>query len=589
MAEVTYVSSTDREAWDAFTAWVPEPRRSTAVDTETTGLEIFADDFRCRLIQFGDRQRAFVLDLEEGGEAMAQLARWALRECPRLAMHHATFDCLVIDRVGIAPLEETLVKTTDTRLMAHLIDPRQPQDGGIGHGLKQLAEAYVDPNAPDSQAALKAAAREAGLSMGEAFARLPITPDSPLVYYAGMDVILTARLLDELGPLIKAGKRQSELLQFERRVQYVLAKMERRGMRIDVGYSEQLVWDLLAEEDACVQEAQRLGIENVNSTKQVAEALIERGVELTERTPSGAWKVDRKVLGLLKGPGEEVAEAVLGAKNSAKFRTSYVEGTLDLLDRDSRVHPRINSLQARTARMSVSHPPLQQLPSGDHRIRRMFVAEPGELIGAADYSQVELRVLGALAKEKHILQAVADEVDLHDLTAEQVGCSRKVAKAVNFLTVYGGGAKSLALVAGITMQEAKEALAGYHRAFPGVKRFGNDLMRKAEFGKKEVVTISGRRLPLDRNRLYAATNYVVQSAARDVMGEALLALEEAELDRYLLMVVHDEVIFSAPRREAEEVARAIGEAMTMEFAGVRLDAEGEVYGRSWGHGYGAED
>lgn len=567
-----------------FEAWVMEPRPAVAVDTETTGLHVFGEGFRCRLIQFGDTESAWVLNVESGATEVWRAAYWALANAPRMVMHNATFDCLVIDRVGLGLVEQVMPRVVDTRLMAHLVDPRQQQDGGVGHGLKALAQHYVDPEAPDSDRALKDVFRSLGLKAAEGFAQVPI--DNPeLVHYAGMDVILTARLLAELGPLIKE-RDLARLLQFEREVQLELALMERRGMLVDQDYAGELVAELLAEEDACTRRAAELGVDKVGSPKQVAEALVAQGAELVATTPTGNLKTDRKTLAALTdGPAGELAEAVLGAKNASKFRTSYVEGTLDLLDDEGRVHPRINSLQARTARMSVSAPPLQQLPSGDARVRKMFVADPGMVIGAADYSQIELRVLGALANEKHILEAVRDGVDLHSLTAEKVGCSRKVAKGVNFLTVYGGGSKALALVAGISQGEAQAALNGFGRAFPGVKRFGRELIERAEHGAKEVITVSGRRLPLDRNRLYAATNYVVQSAARDVLAEALLELRDLGLSQYLLIPVHDEVIFQAPADEIEEVARAIGEAMTMDFQGVRLDAEGEVYGPSWGAGY----
>jgi DNA polymerase-1 len=113
------------------------------------------------------------------------------------------------------------------------------------------------------------------------------------------------------------------------------------------------------------------------------------------------------------------------------------------------------------------------------------------------------------------------------------------------------------------------------------------LVRGSDNGRLPVVTATGRELPLDRNRVYAACNYVTQSTARDVLAQALVGMYETGLSDYLLLPVHDEVIFEAPADEIEDVARKVGEAMTMDILGTHIAAEGEVYGPSWGHGYSA--
>lgn len=578
----------DRRALDAFRSWMLLGRPALAVDTETTGLNVWGPGFRCRLVVLADAEQAWVLNVESGGADVRTAVREALMLAERIVMHNATFDQQVLERAGLAEMEELQGRTVDTRLLAHLADPRGRQDGGVGHGLKALAVEYVDAGAADGEAELLDVFRRLNLSKADGYARVPVD-DPVLVKYAGMDGILTARLLPILSGLVER-HGMTHLITFEHRVQALLARLERRGMRLDVAYAERLAERYVEREAQHEAAADMLGVGNVNSTRQVAAAMQQLGATLTVTTPSGALKVDKNVLADVitecEGAPAELAREVLGAKHAAKYRKSYVEACLGLRDSRDRVHPRIAGLAARTARMSVSTPPLQQLPSDDWWVRRMFVAEPGELIGAADYSQVELRVLGALAQEKNIIQAVADGVDLHDLTAERVGIERRTAKMVNFLTVYGGGATALSRQAHISKHEAKAALAGYHRSFPGVKRWGRQLMERAEYGRKEVRTVSGRRLPLDRDRLYAATNYQVQSAARDVLAESLLSLEEAGLERYLLIPVHDEVVFSAPEDEAAEVAAAIGGVMSMDFLGVWLEAEGEVYGPSWGHGYG---
>lgn len=167
---------------------------------------------------------------------------------------------------------------------------------------------------------------------------------------------------------------------------------------------------------------------------------------------------------------------------------------------------------------------------------------------------------------------------------------RKIAKAVGFGKVYGGGAATIQRQTGAPMESVREALAGYDRTFPGIKRFAKRLQSRAEYGKKEVVTVSGRHLPLDRDRLYAATNYVVQSTSRDLLAQAIVDVFDAGLGDHLLLPVHDELIAQAPAAEAEDVIREIGRLMeTPDFLGVPILSDPEVYGPSWGHGYGAPD
>jgi len=341
--------------------------------------------------------------------------------------------------------------------------------------------------------------------------------------------------------------------------------------------------ELDADELAGREAAMRLGIENPNSTAQIRSLLKLEGVQLTKKTPSGEFSVDEAVLAGLDHP---VAKAVLQMRRAGKFKASYVEGTLDVLGTDGRSHPWIRTMQARTGRMSVSRPPLQQLPAGDASIRTMFKADPGMVIGASDYSNVELRVLAALADEKVMKQAFHDGSDLHQMTADAAGVDRKVGKMANFLVVYGGGPTALATQAGISLAVAKRVISGFDRTFPGVKQWAAKTQRMAQANGYAITTGSGRRLVVDRDRVYAATNYVVQSMARDVLAHALLRLDEAGLFGHALMVVHDEVIWQAPRDEAAEVAEAFADVMRFDdFYGVELPVESEVFGSNWGDGY----
>lgn len=593
----------DLAGFDRFLDATP---RVIGLDTETTGLKIYSKGFACRLVQFGDAREAWVLRADRfAGKIRQALARPDLR----FVAHNAPFDLLVLDRVGLASLEMLGPKVFDTYILAHLCDPRTEHDGGPGLGLKSLAVRFVDADAADTANGLYEAFRKtyrANRHTGWAL----IDIDHPLyVLYAGLDVVYTARLLPELGALIKA-EGLSQLAEFEHRVQLITAHQQRRGLLVDVDYTERLVDDLAAEADRFRKAAASYGVENVNSTRQVTEGLLGMGEVWSEKTATGNPAVGKEVLLPLADLNKDwqrlglrepnpLAEAVLRSKRAEKWREAYALPFLEDRDEHDRVHPQIKSLAARTARMSVSNPPLQQLPSGDWTIRRAIIADPGQLIVAADYSAVEMRVLAAMAGVSRMKQLIADGADLHTETARMVygagwdtadGKDQKrmrgLMKTVGFGKVYGGGATGLARQSGLPYEQVKFAVDRYDEVYPEIPAYGRVLQRQAAFGGGAVVTPVGRRLPLDRNRAYAATNYAVQSTARDLLAKALCELDDAGLGRHVLLPVHDELVCQVPAEEAEDVIHLIGALMESTFQGVPIVTEPEVYGASWGHGYG---
>ncbi|MEV0267746.1 DNA polymerase [Hamadaea sp. NPDC050747] len=588
------------EDLDGFDSFLAAGDRVLAIDTETTGLDVYTPGHRLRLVQFGNRVEAWVLRWD----IFAAAIRRALGMRRHFVAHNAPYDLLVLDRHAGVRVEDLGPQTFDTRVLAHLLDPRAEQEGGLGLALKPLSAVYVDPGAVDTANGLTARFRALGFTKATGWAGIPID-DELYIRYAGLDVIYARRLFDEIAPTVhQVGL--DRLSTFEHHLQVCLAIMQRRGMRLDVGYVERLKRDLLAEAERHIRTAAQYGVANVNSTAQVAAALLAMGETLDERTASGAPKVDKGVLLPLADLSLQweridartpnpLADAIVRGKRAAKWAETYAQAFLDLMDADGRLHPSIGGLQARTARMSVSRPPLQQLPSSDWTIRRSFIADPGQVIIAADYQAVEMRVLAALSGDETMKRAIAEGVDLHSFTAERVfgpdftKQHRKIAKAVGFGKVYGGGATTVARQTGADMTAVKTAMTAYDATFPGIKRYARRLMARAEFGKREVVTPSGRHLPLDRNRLYAATNYVVQSTARDLLAQAIVDIFDAGMGDHLLLPVHDELIAQAPRESAEEVIREIGRLMESTFYGVRIESDPSVYGPSWGHGYGAPE
>lgn len=596
---------TDSDIW-AFNSWASEKMfEILALDTETTGLKIFTRGFGCRLVQIGDESTAWVLNVDRFRPIIQQCLRDPRRTW---VLHNAPYDLLVMDQTGLVPLEEMGPRCFDTYILGHLCDPRLKAEGGTGLGLKELSSIYVDANAEDTQTGLYAVFRKEYKATKETgWAKIDI--DHPLyIRYAGLDVIYCRRLLTELGVLVK-GNGLSDLAHWEHKVQLVTTKMRKRGLLIDVDYTKGLV-DKLAEEQAHhASIAARFGVEKVNAPAQVAEALVGMGEVWKQKTDSGNPSTAKEVLLPMADLDRDwnrigardpnpVADAVLRAKRAGKWRTSYAQAFLNGMDDNNRLHPSIKTLAARTARMSISDPALQQLPSSDWMVRRCFIADDGMAIFSVDYQAVEMRVLAALSGDPALKAAIANGVDLHMYTAEKI-CGarwqhmdagarlkmRKIAKVVGLAKVYGGGAQHIADQTGISLADAKAATAAYDAAFPGIKAFGLRLQREAGWGRRPLITHTGRHLPLDRDRTYAATNYACQSVARDILAGAALRLDAAGLTDNLLLPIHDEFLGQAPIKDAEDFAREVQRVMETDLLGVHIAADPEVYGDNWGMGY----
>ncbi|MFG2292013.1 DNA polymerase [Streptomyces sp. NPDC048603] len=588
---------------DEFRAWVSRKTSTGDVvgfDTETTGLDVYSPTYGLRTVQFGDARDAWVLQVEGRPELWAA-AREALLTLPRLTAHNATFDLLVVDKHLDVPLATAGPKVMDTKILAHLFDPRPRHEGGYGLRLKELCAKDVDPAAPDTQEDLTAVFRSIGETKATGWRKIDINHPTYL-QYAGLDAILVSRLRPVLEARLKSAGIPYRLVDFEHRVMLVCARMERRGMLVDRKYVRSLVGRLEAEAAHHAALARKYGVKSVNAPKQVSAALVGMGETLTETTDSGALKVDKSILLDLADLDQNwqprgtrtpnpLADAVLRSKRAGKWMTSYGVAMRDGVDEAGRIHPKINSIQARTARMSISGPPLQQLPSGDWTIRRALLPDPGHRIFSVDYSAVEMRVLAALADEGVMKRAIAEGRDLHGFTAELIygpdytSFHRKLCKGVGFGKVYGGGATTLSRQTGAPLPDVQKAIAAYDRTYRGIKRFSSRLQSMARRDGYVVRTPVGRRLPLDRDRVYAATNYMVQSTARDVLCQALLDMDARGLTEYLLLPIHDECLGSAPEDTAEDVAREVGAAMRMDFFGVPLDTDPEVGGYSWGSLY----
>ncbi|MEU7191680.1 DNA polymerase [Streptomyces sp. NPDC045369] len=595
------------EDLNEFWRWLYRARERgpIALDTETTGLDIYSPGYRLRTVQFGDTHDAWVLPYERGGY-VASYARDAIRRCRQVLIHNAAFDWLVLDEHAGTPLEELALWTTDTRILAALIDPRQPSEGGIGTALKPLAAYWVDPAAPDTQGGLTRVFNSLGFTKETGWAGIDLTHPTYLLY-AGLDVILTARLYPVLRRELDRLGVRAELVTYEHEIARMCAVMQRAGLLVDHDYAAPLARRLAEEAEQHAAVAARYGVTKVGSSTQVAEALVGMGERLTERTQSGALSTDKTVLLPLADLDRDwqrigarepnpLADAVLRAKRASKWGVTYAEAFLSNASAAGRIHPSISPLAARTGRMSVTAG-LHQLPSSDHVIRRAILAEPGHVMISTDFQAVEMRVLAALANVRRMKEGFTsggDKFDIHTYTARLIKGDkatprdRKVFKGAGFGKVYGGGITTIARQTGATEPEIAQAVAAYDRMFPEIKRASSRWQRQAYQNGMVFISATGRRLPLDRDRTYSVVNYACQSAARDLLGQAMLNVESAGLLNFCRLPIHDEFLASAPREDATEIAREFERCMTMDLYGVPITAEAEIGGRSWGSLYGAD-
>ena len=580
---VTYIGDIE-DAWEFLS--IPQP---LAIDVETTGL---SDQDTITTVQFANNSHAFVFDPYQHPNMLRCMIQRLIEMDfgkPMLIAHNAAFDAQKIAKFlrtefdDMEPLStvDVLRLMTDTQILSRLVDPRGKKHGGIGHGLKALGDSF-DPGASEGEKVLKNyMARN-----DKTWADMDMT-DEPFVRYGGMDVILTARLWIRLSTRIEE-MGIAHLVEFDHHVLRIVTEMRERGFKVDKDYTLSLSQELSVEAEEHRAIAASLGVANINSTQQVAEALTLRGHNLTKLTDKGAIKVDNRVLSSID---DDLARVILDARGINKTLKTWVNPIHEAAQFDGRVHPTINPSNALTGRMSISDPGLHQLPAGDHRVRSCLVADDNQTLISCDFSQVELRVAAALAYEPTMIDTFNQGGDIHSDTARRLfgegftKAQRGIAKSTAFGILYGGGAAMLAENAGISEGEARLTIDNFHRQFPRLQRWSFDVMQFIKDTRPCVVTRTGRQIPLSPQWAYKAVNYQVQSVAGDIFKQSLIDLDKAGLTKHLLLPIHDEVIAEAPHKDVAEVSREIEKTMSCDFDGVPIVAEAEIVGYRWGDKY----
>lgn len=573
-------------------------------DTETTGLDWWNHDrgFRIRLAQFGNGTESWVLPVEIDAE-FGEAVKWALHKAKRLIAHNGTFDQHVSEATLGVTLEEVAPKLLDTKLIAHLVDPRKVKEKGPGLKLEELVKFYIDGKAAEEvKGSMRELAKKYKVKKEDIWTIVK-TFDLDYLLYAGMDPVWAFRLLHILLPKVPKRSLHKGLISWEHRLAHITAKMERKGYLADEGYIRKRIAELTAEKEKWEAVAKQW-VENPGSGQQLVAALLKLGVKLDPRKktkpsqahPEGQYQTTDEVLSEIDHP---LAGAVMKMRRAAKWCSTWFEKALAGMDSKGYVHASVNSLEARTARMSITGAiPAQTFPAGDGYVRHSFLADEGEVSASIDFGNMELRVLAAASQDPTMMKAFLNDEDLHNITAIAAfgpmppGATkhpkRKAGKGTNFTVCFGGGWNAVSTQWDIPEDEAKRAVEAFWEAYPGTKKLSRKLMDEArKYGF--IWTATGRRLPVDKDRPYAALNYYIQSSARDITARALIRLDKAGFTPYMRLPIHDEIVFSFPADRAKELTEKAARLMEFKFKGLLIPADGEIGKRSWGSVLELED
>lgn len=416
---------------------------------------------------------------------------------------------------------------------------------------------------------------------------------------------LQTRMTEQL----KENEQYELLAELEMPLALILGEMEHQGVLVDTDRLKEMEADLKARLDTLIREIHELAGEefNINSPKQLGPILFDKlGLPVIKKTKTG-YSTAADVLEQLQME-HEIIPKILLYRQLGKLQSTYIEGLLKVVDKDtSKIHTRFNQALTQTGRLSSVDPNLQNIPirlEEGRKIRRAFVpSEKDWIIFAADYSQIELRVLAHFAKDEKLVDAFQHDMDIHTRTAMDVfhveedavtANMRRQAKAVNFGIVYGISDYGLSQNLGITRKEAKQFIERYFESFPGVKDYMDSIVQSAK-QQGYVTTIMNRRryLPEITSRNFnrrsfaerTAMNTPIQGSAADIIKQAMIdlhhKLKEEKLEARMLLQVHDELILEAPKSELDRLIEIVPATMeeTIEIlVPLKVDYE---YGESW--------
>ena len=471
-------------------------------------------------------------------------------------------------KINIVPIDDTMLISFALNAGIH------------GHGMDELSERYLG-HKPISFKEVAGTGKTQ-----KSFAQVALDKATE---YAAEDADVTLRLWKALKPRLRTEQVTTVYETLDRPLGPVLAAMEQAGIKVDRDMLSRLSADfnqrMAALEAQAHEQAGRSF--NIGSPKQLGEILFdEMNLPGGKKTKTGAWVTDGDVLEGLAAEGHELPRTIVDWRMLSKLRSTYTEALQAAINKKTgRVHTSYMMAGAQTGRLSSTDPNLQNIPvrtEEGRKIRQAFIAEDGNVLVSADYSQIELRILAHMADIPALKQAFKDGLDIHAMTASEMfgvpiegmdPMVRRQAKAINFGIIYGISGFGLGRQLGIPQGEANQYIKTYFERFPGIRQYMDETK---EFARETgfVRTAFGRKIHLPEiktkgpARAFAerqAINAPIQGSAADIIKRAMIrmpeALAQAGLSARMLLQVHDELVFECPEKEAEKLIALVQKTM----------------------------
>lgn len=576
----------DPDTFDASTFRAVFPAGQLyGLDVETTALGPLAQfdpDFAIRTMQFATAGYAWVLDVSD--PEMLEAGRELLNDPETGFCSHTDMDVLSVLAVYGVDIAE---RNIDTRMLARLVDAQK----FTAKDLKSLTDRHIGPELSAAETALHEHFRRdlwegkkgAAAADVDRHGWNTVAIDEPsFVVYAGLDAIACRRLVDILSELHGAAE---SLLDTEQWLSVESIRLKARGYRVDQELLTELRGEAVAATDSAAAAIAAITDGIKPTSPKIQEWLGEHGVDWSvwpgDRTPTGNPSLAKTNLVHIESfPLDEQAAEVYGHMRHHRAYQDIrnkTKGVAEGLTADGRVHATLHSIGAVTARMSSAGPNMQNFSKTEPRLRGLFLPDPGYVLITCDFSQVELRVVAALADERKMIDVILAGGDLHDLTVDELAVmgviiTRDIGKMANFLIVYGGGGKALHEQGRIERSYADEIVRVHKERYEAVAEFGEMLSRLT----RDIRTTSGRRIPVPPGRAYANINYEVQSVSRDLVVYAWQRFDAMGTSGRVWFPVHDELIIECPAEDAELVCKAAEEAMSFDYLSVPIAATAHV-------------
>lgn len=576
LGKATYHTVLHPEQWQEVLAQLQQADHF-AIDTETTGLDYRHAQLVGISLAMNENDAFYIPLAHDYDQAPQQLNRdeilaqlKPLLENPQIGKigHHLKYDAHIFANYGI----QLQGWHFDTMLASYVLNPSATR-----HNMDDVARLYLGHLTTTFEQIAGKGAKQL------TFNQIDIETAAA---YAAEDAHVTYRLYQVLSEKLQQQPELQQLLQnVELPTAQVLTAMEERGILLDAQFLQQLSRQFAAQMQQYEQQATEIaGIPfNIASPKQVGEVLFEHlHIKGGKKTASGQYSTGESVLEKIDHP---IIQVILDYRTLAKLKSTYTDRLVEQADADTlRVHTNYHQAVTATGRLSSSDPNLQNIPiRGEigRQIRQAFIAPSGRVVLAADYSQIELRLMAHFSQDKALLQAFNEGQDIHRATAAEVlgiplqdvtADQRRQAKAVNFGLLYGMSEFGLIRQLGFTREESQQYIKQYFQRYPGIYEYMQNtrqLAREQGF----VQTLLGRRLYTpdisNRNMMIrnaaerAAINAPLQGSAADIIKLAMIAVEQ-QLDKQrglLLLQVHDELVFEVDKDYASEAKTLIQNIM----------------------------